>query len=375
MNAIDPPEPLSGQDEKLASAGWVMPFRLVDAVVVIVVLLGCAGLLLPATRTTREPSRRIQCVNNLKQIGLGVHNFHDTFGGLPPLAIGDSRASMFVMIYPFCEAQNVYNLYDGGNVHKTKTGISQLIAGEQNSSWELLNAAELNAASSVKWMSCPSRRSGIQLSSGSLQYAGPLGDYAVVFIDQDSLPGMKPNFPAADVSANTGWFLHQDPCDLLQVNRQKGLLRLANVPCDDPAHPDYKQWKPRDTFARCTDGTANTLIVGEKHVRNGELGRYANHLDDQDGSYLFTSAQAHRAYNVARNIRLPMANGPNDRRFVRGQKPPKGPRADFGFGSWHSGVVCFLKADGSVESINANTDPQLLSAMGHAQDGYELPNE
>jgi hypothetical protein len=334
-------------------------------------------LLMPTVYVTRTPSRRIQCANNLKQIGLGIHNFHDTFAGLPPLALDDSRASMFVFLTPFCEAQNVYNLYSGGN-QNANTNIANVIDGssvQPLTSWNALTPLERDAASSLRWLSCPTRRSGIQQIAGggtANLYAGPTGDYAVVYLDQNPNPSFPFDYPAADVSPKTGWQWHQNPCDPAEVKRQKGAIRLALIECPAGEEPNYGSWKSRDTFAWITDGLSNSLVVGEKHIREGEVGKYSASQDDQDGVFTFTSRSGGRNFNVARNLGLPLANGQKDARFSRGQIPAKGPQADFGFGSWHSGVVQFLRADGSVATMSTASDPQTLRRLGHAGDGLKM---
>jgi prepilin-type N-terminal cleavage/methylation domain-containing protein len=67
-------------------------FTLIELLVVIAIIAVLIALLLPAVQAAREAARRAQCVNNLKQIGIAMHNYHDTNGTLPPGVKGAATA-------------------------------------------------------------------------------------------------------------------------------------------------------------------------------------------------------------------------------------------------------------------------------------------
>lgn len=91
-------------------------FTLVELLVVIAVIGILVALLLPAVQAAREAARRTQCSNNLKQIGIALHNHHDTFKTLPPSAAGCCYGTWQVLLLRFVEQQSAFELYqDWGN--------------------------------------------------------------------------------------------------------------------------------------------------------------------------------------------------------------------------------------------------------------------
>jgi prepilin-type N-terminal cleavage/methylation domain-containing protein len=106
-------------------------FTLVELLVVIGIIGILVGLLLPAVQQIREAANRTSCFNNLKQIGLAMHNYHDVYGRLPAFSPpnssdGSSAATWTVMILPFMEQNDLFRRWDLSRNYYQQSDVARL---------------------------------------------------------------------------------------------------------------------------------------------------------------------------------------------------------------------------------------------------------
>jgi len=154
-------------------------FTLIELLVVIAIIAVLIGLLLPAVQAAREAARRAQCVNNMKQIGLALHNYHDVHNSFPPGAItfgGDpwnalsNQLNWRALILPQMEANNVYNSVNF-NIQTTGDTGAGRNPGAMYTAWMTVNNTWLcpsdgkNGNGMMPWGGSPTAPNWINASS------------------------------------------------------------------------------------------------------------------------------------------------------------------------------------------------------------------
>jgi len=304
-------------------------FTLVELLVVIAIIGILVALLLPAVQAAREAGRRSQCSNNLKQFGLGIHNYSDTYKGPLPRA-GNSWAnpqtSWHVAALPFMEQSALYNqlrMYPttGGAVDASNdAGVRQV---------------------RLAYGRCPSD-SGNDMSQGCFQfsYSGSMGS--------QSTP------------SNGG-----GTCDSYQVNMQPltaGNAGHGNDPNPDTLSGVFNRTGAIIKLAMVTDGLSNTIFVGEKMSK-------CDPTHEPGGwPYYNSTANAHASTVCPIND---MTTCPAGTGKVTNPSCTGGDKWNYawGFKSQHPGGCQFLLGDGSARYIQENINIVTYQRLGGRADG------
>ncbi|GHT38205.1 hypothetical protein FACS189427_12150 [Planctomycetales bacterium] len=382
-------------------------FTLVELLVVIAIIGVLIALLLPAVQAAREAARRMQCTNHLKQVGLGVHNFHDTRNGLVPAAIYHVKPSFWGLIFPYIEQQQLYDILQTKgeatnpwwwdypplvlNATSASTGASTNTDGwfvNSSSNAKLPKDEERKALSSVSIYKCPSRRSGVKMvtqrTGGGTDGCGPRGDYAIVVTEKNSGWGAEGppyrNVIGGGMTYFTEYNSLSDQTRTFLGPFRVSMLRIAYTP---PAtmSGDMGQyangWEPRDTMAYWQDGSSNQLVVGEKFIPASMVDLEAPTASEIHWDSSFLTARGYGCEGGVGRYVMPgvqcIKRSPYD--YPESYDPSTGENSGpdhFVFGGIHPGVCNFLIGDGSVRGVSATINWEMLYWLSRVEDGNSV---
>jgi prepilin-type N-terminal cleavage/methylation domain-containing protein len=295
-------------------------FTLIELLVVIAIIAILVALLLPAVQQAREAARRASCKNNLKQLGLALHNYHDVHNTFPPGWIGvingvqqhpegENGFAWGTMILPFFDQAPLYQQMDFRlpmNVAPNRPLLRQQLTVFQ----------------------CPSdpKPDAFQMEDGlggtvEMATANYVGVFGTIEIDYCERPPGTPPVTAAGQCVSNGAFFHNSRVQM------------------------------RDF----TDGTSTTFLVGER----------TTFMHPTDGPFYGTWSGAMPGVEIDEGAARIVGHA---------EHPPNWNEHPEDFGSAHVGGAQFILADGHVVFISENIDERVMQALA-TRNGGEVVGE
>ena len=317
-------------------------FTLVELLVVITIIGVLIALLLPAVQAAREAARRLQCSNNLKQLGLAMHSFHEAQGALPSAGWGymwaphpdrgvniDQPGGWMYSLLPHLEQQALFDLGAG--------------VGANTDNKALEDANKQRVTTPLASVICPTRRRPLTYPVNAIWYVttpilcstlsvGSRSDYAANGGELFFSFGPGPNSLATLSSYS---FPIADP------NIAKSVTGIMF------SHYRFK-------FTDVTDGLSNTFLIGEKYI-GPDWCTTGQSIGDDQGPYLSDDLDTSRwTANLPPMQDTPGVDNVNC------------------FGSAHSGGLYFVLCDGAVRFINYSITQSIYQQLSNRQDGATL---
>ena len=296
-------------------------FTLVELLVVIAIIGILVSLLLPAVQAARESGRRSQCQNNMKQLILAIHNYHDTIRRIPPGSFfnvdggGTGRGSIWVHLLPYFEQNTLYQ-----QINFNMRVDDQTLPDGTHLQDKLVSA-----------LMCPS----------------------------DNVEPLYNNLAKQCYNASTGPSQHIDSPSCSCPSGQSGGNAYAFAPYDNvPNFAGPFQRAPHaTTFASVTDGLSNTIFLGE--VRPGCSSHHGNSWQRSNNGNGLTATIVPINFDTCHPATWP------DKCHA-----PCNWNNELGFRSLHPGGALFSIGDGSVRFLSQTIDMWTYQYLGGKSDGH-----
>ncbi len=334
-------------------------FTLIELLVVIAIIATLVAILLPAVQQAREAARRSSCKNNLKQLGLAIHNYHDVYSQFPLAGVGEvnnasgwcRQPSWIVRIMPYLEQGAAY---DAAPMIDSNFDNNDVTWAGANRAWQVMEQTR------IAILNCPSSPLPNSNQSQSSAKTIALGAPATLSVQvADYAPNSGCRYVGGTVAtdhptANWLWGGHHVDNGVIQLITRKGFT------------PFYAS---SVNFAAVTDGLSNTIAVGEQSD-------YHNLINDYRTSFTrggiwscatsSTTAESSNTVVTSFPINAVTMNW-------------TGMNATWGVGvvtynnsayrSAHSGGAQFVLADGSVRFLSENIYFGTYTALMDRADG------
>ena len=324
-------------------------FTLVELLVVIAIIGILVGLLLPAVQAAREAARRMQCSNNLKQLGLAVQNYHDVYKSLP---------SGFITNYP-AGALNTAAMMSVTQRTHWSWGAFVLPYIEQSALYNTLNPGQ---TSMDVLLATPVGLAALTTSLPSFQCPSDTGP---------SLNNFDANQSDAPANSNAPWynrFVTSNGTNRIAIAKSNYIMSACSSVSTTP--PIWPQYGPATGVAwlnsKCglneiTDGTSNTILIGERAFRYHDLTVGAGNALGFSSTVNTPGTSA--GIKAAAMCVLGLAyNGINWSANNRIHQPR-------GYSSNHAGGAMFVLNDGSVHFISESIDYNQQTVPGILTNG------
>jgi len=305
-------------------------FTLIELLVVIAIIAILIALLLPAVQQAREAARRTQCKNNLKQLGLGLHNYLDVHRSFPighqyrPTGVGAGVGahfgkgwSVFTYLLPYMDQGPLFNQL---NMNLSMAGVREDPAGPAGTVIDG-GANKRLVSTVVPWARCPSSTAPGTFANGSAGQAGYFESLAVTSYKASagSFHDNSSGYPFNDQNRYNGLF-HRD-----------SIVQLRDL----------------------SDGTSNVIAIGEANWRLSQNGRLFGGLSAASG----------------------LTNGSSFWFLGNGEWPMNPPASvpplnrDYGYHSEHTGGSHFVFSDGHVVFMSENIHHTFRCAVNGGNTG------